>query len=327
MKTIAFFNNKGGVGKTTLVYHLAHMLPRIGYPTVAVDLDPQANLTAAFFEESFLETLWERQRDTIMACLKPVIKQVGDIGEPTPLEIAENAWLVAGDLALAGFEDRLSASWSEGFKTNNEAPLRTISAFHRIIRQAGAKVKAVVALLDVGPNLGAINRASLLAADYLVIPLAPDLFSLQGLTNLGPTLHEWRTDWDRVPKASSIDFETPQGAMEPAGYVVLQHAVRLDRPVKAFARWMERIPPEYRKSVLRQQASTEREAADDQRLGTLSNYRSLMPMAQDARKPMFDLTAADGAIGGHSNLVQVCRKEFQNLAERIAERCRLQKQL
>jgi cellulose biosynthesis protein BcsQ len=46
MITIALFNNKGGVGKTTLVYHLAHMFSRIGYPTVAVDLDPQANLTS-----------------------------------------------------------------------------------------------------------------------------------------------------------------------------------------------------------------------------------------------------------------------------------------
>ena len=45
MKVVTFFSDKGGVGKTTLAYHLAHMLPRLGYPTVAVDLDPQANLT------------------------------------------------------------------------------------------------------------------------------------------------------------------------------------------------------------------------------------------------------------------------------------------
>lgn len=326
MKTIAFFNNKGGVGKTTLVYHLAHMLPRLGYPTVAVDLDPQANLTSAFFDEERLESLWESEQDTVIACLLPIVKQTGDIREPNPLEIADNLWLVAGDLALARFEDRLSASWSEGFRTDNEAPLRTISAFHRIIRQATDHVNAAVALLDVGPNLGAINRAALLAADYLVIPLAPDLFSLQGLKNLGPTIEGWRTDWKRVPVSQDIEFEIPKGTMEAAGYVILQHAVRLDRPVKAFARWMNRIPIEYHRSVL----STEyrprpvgSDSSDRERLATLRNYRSLMPMAQDARKPIFDLTAADGAIGGHGALVEKCREEFEALAERVAERCRL----
>ena len=67
MKTIAFFNNKGGVGKTTLAYHLAHMLPRLGYPTVAVDLDPQANLTSAFLDESELEALSNDEHRTVLS--------------------------------------------------------------------------------------------------------------------------------------------------------------------------------------------------------------------------------------------------------------------
>lgn len=54
--TIALFNNKGGVGKTTLTYHLAHMVARLGWRVLAVDLDPQANLTSAFFDEDALES-------------------------------------------------------------------------------------------------------------------------------------------------------------------------------------------------------------------------------------------------------------------------------
>lgn len=96
------------------------------------------------------------------------------------------------------------------------------------------RVHADVAFVDVGPNLGAINRAALLASDDLVVPLAADLFSLQGLRNLGPTLREWRQQWQslglpRVPAS----IAAPAGAMRPLGYVVLQHAVRLDRPGKA----------------------------------------------------------------------------------------------
>ncbi len=46
MKILSFFNNKGGVGKTTLVYHLAHMFAALGKRVLLVDLDPQSNLTA-----------------------------------------------------------------------------------------------------------------------------------------------------------------------------------------------------------------------------------------------------------------------------------------
>ena len=43
MRTVAFFNNKGGVGKTSLVSHLAWMFADRGVPTLAADLDPQSN--------------------------------------------------------------------------------------------------------------------------------------------------------------------------------------------------------------------------------------------------------------------------------------------
>ena len=49
--------------------------------------------------------------------------------------------------------------------------------------------------MDLGPNLGAINRSALIAADYVVVPLLPGLSSLQGLNNLGLTLRRWRGEW------------------------------------------------------------------------------------------------------------------------------------
>ena len=62
---ITFFNNKGGVGKTSLVFHLAWMLAEMGKRVVAIDLDPQANLTSAFLPESELESLWGRRRTAL----------------------------------------------------------------------------------------------------------------------------------------------------------------------------------------------------------------------------------------------------------------------
>lgn len=51
-----------------------------------------------------------------------------------------------------------------------------------------------------------------------------------------------------------------------------------------------------------------------------TSYRSLVPIAQENRKPIFNLTSADGAIGTHSNAVADARKDFSQLATKIAEK-------
>ena len=193
---IALFNNKGGVGKTSLVYHLAWMFGELGVRVVAVDLDPQANLTAAFLDEERLEELWsaENDADTIFGGVRPLIEAVGDIADPHLEPITERIALVVGDLLLSGFEDSLSDVWPRALDRDPRA-FRILSAFWRILQRAADAHQAGLILMDLGPNLGAINRAALIAADHVVFPLSPDLFSLQGLRNLGPTLRTWRTGW------------------------------------------------------------------------------------------------------------------------------------
>jgi chromosome partitioning protein len=324
MKTLVLFNNKGGVGKTTLVYHLGHMLARLGHRTLAVDLDPQANLTSAFFDEERLEEIWDDGGggESLLKSIQPRISGTGDIAPAQTIEIVDNLFFVAGDLGLSRFEDKLSQSWPGCFQ-NDENALRDTTSFFRITAEAGKDVNADVVLIDVGPNLGAINRSALLSADYLLVPLAVDLFSLQGLRNLGPTIRKWRQDWTTIKSLVSAPFEMPPGTLVPIGYVVLQHAVRLDRPAKHFAKWMDRIPDAYRESVLGSSSKRKIPTPDPSCLAMLRNYRSLMPMAQDVRKPMFDLRPADGAIGSHAALVTTCYGDFEALAKRVAEACEL----
>lgn len=323
MKTIAFFNNKGGVGKTTLVYHLAWMFADRGIPTLAVDLDPQANLTAMFLSEERIEEIWPDQEhpDTVYGAISPILRGTGDISAPHTEMIAENLFLVPGDLALSSFEDKLSDAWPR-CHNRDEAAFRTISAFYRLIRSAAEQNKSQIVLIDVGPNLGAINRSSLIAVDQVVLPLAPDLFSLQGLKNLGPTLREWRLIWNELLQKTPTnnDLPLPEGKMAPTGYVVLQHGVRDNRPVLAYMKWMKRIPMVFRESVLNEYSSTNPEVSEDKyNLAVLKHYRSLMPMAMEARTPMFFLKPSDGAIGAHMEAVKSCYSDFLNLAKTIAK--------
>ncbi len=101
----------------------------------------------------------------------------------------------------------------------------------------------------------------------------------------------------------------------------LQHGMRENRPQKAYQRWIQRFPAEYRESVLDEALPPPITAeADPYCLAMLKHYRSLMPMAMEARKPVFLLKPADGAIGAHNQAVRNAYDDFHKLAARIAER-------
>lgn len=180
MKTIGFFNNKGGVGKTTLVYHLAWMMSELGVGTIAADLDPQSNLTAMMIEETELEELWSQDpKATIHGAVAPQFRGVGDIIPPRVRRIDDHMGLLVGDLELSRLEDQLSQAWPQ-CANGDERSFRVMSTFSRTLARAASDYQADVVLVDVGPNLGALNRAVLLGCDHIVVPLAADLFSCRG---------------------------------------------------------------------------------------------------------------------------------------------------
>jgi chromosome partitioning protein len=323
MKTIAFFNNKGGVGKTTLVYHVARMAAELGHKVLAIDLDPQANLTTMFLPDQRLESIWPESGDnkSVLTCIKPIMEGLGDIADAPLQQMSDSLHLIPGDLGLSQFEDKLSDNWPRCLDAD-PAAFRVMTAFYRIIHNSAVKVKADLVLMDVGPNLGAINRAALIAADNVIMPLAPGLFSLQGLRNLGPTLISWRDAWAKRlnAKPDTLNIPMPRGAMQPAGYVVMQHVERKNRPVKAYQRWVSKIPCAYREHVLRDGSVIPSANQDPNRIGSIKNYQSLMPLAEDARKPIYMLTAADGAIGAHAAAVSKCYTVFEGLTREIIQR-------
>jgi cellulose biosynthesis protein BcsQ len=319
MKSIAFFNNKGGVGKTSLVYHLAAMYSELGLNVLTTDLDPQSNLTAMCFTDEFIEDFYESEHPrTIFGAVAPLKRGIGDLDLADPLAVADRFWIVPGDLLLSDFEDDLSGTWA-GCVDRNERAFRVTSAFYRIIQDAGRRCQGDIALIDVGPTFGALNRAALIAADYVVIPVAPDLFSVRGLENVGKRLKSWRIEWqDRIQRAPNLEFDLPSGGMEPIGYVVSRHTQFADGVVRAYQKWIDKIPAAYRNAVEGPSVPP-----NDPSIGRLKDYRSLIAMAQAARKPMFKLKPGDGAIGGHQGAVTAAYDDFERLAREIAGRIAL----
>jgi hypothetical protein len=93
----------------------------------------------------------------------------------------------------------------------------------------------------------------------------------------------------------------------------MQAVIRLSRPVRAYERWVSRMPGEYHRSLLGDEPPADDAAGDPLCLGIMKNCQSLMRLAHDARKPMFALKPADGAIGAHTAAVARCRADFEAL--------------
>jgi chromosome partitioning protein len=317
---VAFFSTHGSAGNTSLVYHLAWMLAEQDVNVLAVDLDPQSNLTAAFLEEDELEALMDPRYATVFSAVEPLIIGIGDVKVGKARQISDGLHLLPGDPRLMFFEDSLSEAWPASVPGNSQA-LGITTAFHRVMQATAQESAARLILVDVDSHLGALNRSILIAADYIVLPIVPDLFSIRGLKHFGPALEVWRKDWHRrLDRSGPADGALPPGTMRPIGYIVQRGAVRLNRPAQAFARWMNQIPIEYAASVLRELPKTSSVTTDPECLAILKNYHSLVPLAQDARKPMFFLKPADGAVGGHAAAVNDAYLDYKRLASRIAER-------
>lgn len=305
MRIITFFNNKGGVGKTTTVYHVAWMLSELGVRTITIDLDPQSNLTSMFLTNERFEEIYEKEEPiTILDAILPIVD--GDPFVPVHIEsINDKLGVILGNLALSTFEDRLSDAWLKCLNGDTYS-FRITSIFKTIIDEAAGRFNAEVVLVDVGPNLGAINRAVTISSDFIIMPVASDLFSLQGIKNLGTTLQHWKKEWSLrkglVPKKITI----PENRAEPAGYIVMQYSAKESRPVKSYLKWANRIPEVYKKYVLASINIDDSITVDNDEncIALLKHYRSLAPMSMDAHKPIFLLKPADGAIGAHVYAVQ-----------------------
>jgi chromosome partitioning protein len=322
---IAFFNHKGGVGKTTLVYNVGLALAREGHRILFVDGDPQANLTSAAIPPEHLEELFDNDT-TISACLAPLIDGSGDLQLMSPVPIRETAWILPGSIHLSEFEEITPQAWTEAL-AGNARGFRVSTALLRLINGVGARVDADYALLDLGPNVGAMNRTAILASSGFVVPLAPDLFSLSALPSVGRSVALWIDEW-RAARGSaerrnlSLGFDLPIGEPSPLGYVSQQFAVYRQAPAAAYRRWIDQIPTRYEEGLVAPLRDVGiRIPEGDSRIGEVKGLSSLIPMAQRSNRAVFELTGSE-ARGAQYTRAQDTYELFRELAEEIISRVR-----
>ncbi|WP_082547644.1 ParA family protein [Rhodanobacter sp. Soil772] len=247
MKTISIFNNKGGVGKTTLTYHLAHALAEMGHKTLVIDLDPQCNLTILGMDEEVIHAIWAAEDDfiqdfekakisiddaafeamldaprSIHFLLKPTEDGVGDIPRlPPPYELSHGLGLVPGRLTMHMYEDKISKLWSEAFQGDPQA-VRTITKIRTIARAYASAHGYEFVIMDTSPSLGALNKVVISTTDGFLIPCMPDMFSLYGIRNIGAALAGWKKQFHTMYSLLSDEkrAEFPERFIKLLGFTI-----------------------------------------------------------------------------------------------------------
>ncbi len=324
MKIISFFNHKGGVGKTTLAFNIALAMAEAGNTVLLIDVDAQSNLSQLSFDQDRMLELLEDDR-TIWSILSPLVTGAGDIADFDPELVRPSVYAVPGDLRLSRFEEICPEGWTSAL-AGQERGFRVSTAIYRIARKAGQIVGADYVLMDLGPNVGALNRTAVLASDAFVVPMAPDLFSVRALPSVGESVATWIREWRIALEVLQDDlaFEVPTGMPAPLGYVSQQFSVYRSGPSEAFRKWIDRIPEAYTAGIQDKLAAMDIPVLRDHDpyLASVPNFQSLVPIAQEANKAIYELSG-DEARGAQYTRAQETKEVFSDLAQTLIDRVAL----
>lgn len=161
MKTIAIFNQKGGVGKTTTNINLCSYLAMQGYKVLAVDIDPQGNTTSGLgFDKRKIETsIYD-----VLTADAPIDDSIREC------EVVNNFYVLPSTMELAGAEVELIS------KNNRELILK--NKLHDM------KNKYDFIFIDCPPSLGLLTVNALSASDSVLIPIQCEFYALEGVGQL-----------------------------------------------------------------------------------------------------------------------------------------------
>lgn len=333
MQSVSIFNNKGGVGKTTLLCNLASSLSvHHGKSVLIVDADPQCNATSYILSGFKIEKIYEaRNPETIYSLVEPYKKGKGSLPDILPIHRSPGfrTDIIVGDPRLALAEDFLARDWFEA-RAGEERGIRSTLFFLDILERCN---HYDFVIFDVGPSLGAINRSVLLASEFFMVPMSSDIFSLQALSNIRVALEEWKDDIkigiERYIKKYdgseylNINFEEKTKFI---GYVTQQYTAKIVEgtrvPVKAFESIIKKIPFRIKTHLT---TKFSKNSEFDPKIGEIPYLQSMIPLSQIANKPIFLLKSSDGVVGSHFAKVKEFDEFINKLSHHFIENVEAQK--
>lgn len=320
-KRIAFYNHKGGVGKTTLTVNIAAALAKLGKRVLLIDADPQCNITSYLVEaavvDDWLDSSDSETGGTIWSAIKPVVEATGPVKGVKPYERLKNIYLLPGDIKLSEFEQDLPQLWTECLQRKVRG-YRGVSAISDAVNLVSEKIKADFIFYDLGPNIGALNRVVLLDCDYFIVPAACDLFSTRALSTLGHSLSSWITDWQVVEQLAPDNTPLLPGKPKFLGYILQRFRMYGGAITGSFAPYVARIEKAANSDIAVILRRIDKDLASGtvshNRLGQVKDFGGLAILAQNQGVPFAQ------AEGGSAALKAEAAEEFDSIAKRIVLR-------
>jgi cellulose biosynthesis protein BcsQ len=326
IRTLALFNHKGGVGKTTLSVNLSDALVDLGFRVLLIDADPQCNLTSFYIDEKSLDDILGASDGeggaTIWSAIKPVVDGKGPIKEVEVFEIRKDLYLCAGDVLLADYEEELPAAWTGSF-ARKQRDYDVMCSLSRASRALGAKFSVDIIIYDVGPNVGPLNRTILLDTDYFATPVAADLFSLRALSTVGRSLARWIRDWATVRQLASAEDRLTLLHGKPVylGYITSAYKVSSGRiATRPHEYWEAKIAPRVRDRIVEdlRKVNPALVPHGGNKIAAIKDFHSLAPQAQAQGLAIGKLR---GHVNpGYYNQVDEAKDEFRALAREMLKR-------
>ncbi|RWR26364.1 ParA family protein [Sinirhodobacter populi] len=355
MKILTIFNNKGGVGKTTLTYHLSHAFAEMGQRVLLVDLDPQCNLTITALEMEQIHDIWApedpymddfgaasnnidemvKSPRSIHFLLKPTEDGKDDIEDlPPPIQLAENLDIIPGRLTLHRFEAKVSERWNSVY-SGDPLAIRTITNIRKYAHQYAEMYGYDVVVFDTSPSLGALNKNILTLADAFLIPCTPDLFSVYGIRNIGQSLDEWSKQFDTVFNVISTTKreQFPDHFVKLIGFTIY-NAKKYDGPnndlqlAKAHQHYAAQIPDTIR-NFISQDVSLPFDDILDESIGgnsVIHTHNTFPSMAQRYHVPMWEIPDIEveeedkNTVRGNSKKFRATQQAYHDFAGEVLQR-------
>lgn len=328
MLSIALFNHKGGVGKTTLAVNIAGGLVDQGKRVLIVDADPQCNISSFFLDENSLdeilgESAEKEEGRTIWSAVKPVVNGTGDVADVPIYRVAnhERLWIMVGDVLLSTYEEELPAAWIDSF-ARKQRGYAVVGALHRAVARQAERYGADVVLYDVGPNVGPLNRTIILGCDSFITPVAPDLFSLRALSSVGAAVGKWIEDWRTVQLLAPADRKKDLLAASPTylGYLVSAFKASNGSKSKPHEYWEGKIAPRVKSRIIDvlKPIDSSLVLSPPYKIADVKHYQSLAAVAQGARMPIGWLTGT--ANSGYNPEISAANALFRRIAADVYSR-------
>lgn len=357
MKIISVFNNKGGVGKTTLTFHVAHALSEMGYKILLIDADPQCNLTICSLDQEYIHKIWEMEDPfidegyeasknkfglekfekmssnprSIHYLLKPTEEGTGDHEQwPPPITLTNNLHIIPGRLTLHLYEEKVASRWTDMYRGEPLA-IRTITRIRTLSEKYSSLYDYDYVIVDTSPSLGALNKVIISTVDGFFIPASPDLFSLYGIKNIGKALSAWKEEFNIIYKLISDEKRNnfPANFVTFLGYTIYNakkysgYNNKWDL-AQAHLKYAEKIPDTIRvniKESMRDHLSNEQLEAPIGGVAVMHTHNTFPSIAQNYNTPMWKVPELQNIEEEHKNTVRGAKARYIETRMHYIEFC------